>query len=425
MKVSVVIPVYNTKPYLAECLDSILAQDMPSDEFEIVAVDDGSTDGSGQVLDDYADRHGNVRVIHQENSGWPGRPRNVGIEAAKGTYVFFADSDDCLAPEALRRMYDFAEAHGSDVVVPKLVRTDGAPHYGVKVWRKNEVDADLARMMITIGPWKLFRKDFLDRQGLRFPEAKVRLEDGIFVTEAYVTARRVSSLADYNYYLKRTQPDGGNISSAPVDAVGYTASLATMMASIRRHCADAAVADGLIAMLYRRKGLKWFGPGRFERYSRRRRTAWVEAVAALAEEHVSPSIDELLPFMHRLRSVLVRAREAEALRALAEAQEAGQLLEVAVTAGGLELGVPGLSHRPALPVMPGLRLVAGTPAPLASPAASQPPAVRATARGWTTSEPGRVAVDLARRRVWPVARRSALGRRAWAWTRDRWGSERP
>ncbi len=72
--VSVVIPVYNTRPYLAECLDSVLTQDLSPDELEVVAVDDGSTDGSGELLDAYAERHRNLRVIHQDNSGWPGRP---------------------------------------------------------------------------------------------------------------------------------------------------------------------------------------------------------------------------------------------------------------------------------------------------------------------------------------------------------------
>ena len=65
------------------------------------------------------------------------------------------------------------------------------------------------------GPWKLFRREFVEKQGIRFPEGMVRLEDGIFVTEAYVTARRVSIVAEYDYYRKRSQPDGGNISRRP------------------------------------------------------------------------------------------------------------------------------------------------------------------------------------------------------------------
>ena len=400
--VSVVVPVYNTRPYLPECLDSLLAQDLPATDFEVVAVDDGSTDGSSEVLDSYAERHPNIRVIHQENSGWPGRPRNVGLAASRGRYVFFADSDDQLAPQALRRMCEFAQQHDSDLVVPKMVPLSGpsAPDY---VWRRTQVDADLTRAIITLGPWKLFRRAFLDEHGLRFPEGKVRLEDGILVTEAYLTARRVSLLADYDYYLKRAQPDRGNISSSPVDPDGYISSVARMIEIVRKHCTDTTVADSLVVTLYRRKGLKWFGPDRFPGYGRARQEAWIRAVGGLAEQHVPARLDDLLPLLHRTRSVLVRHRERQALAALGAAQQAGRPLATALVDTWMEMQVPGLAARPALVVAPGLRLV---PAP-------EPPPERGA----------RAAVaSFGRRYVWPVARRSALGRRSWAWARGRFGS---
>ena len=175
------MPVYNTRPYLAECLDSVLASDLAPEELEVVAVDDGSTDGSGELLDAYAERHRNFSVIHQANSGWPGGPRNVGRAASRGEYVFFADSDDRLAPDALRAMSEFAVAHGSDVVVPKVVPLDG-PARPNPVWRRTRVDAELPLVIRTLGPWKLFRRAFLDEQDLWFPEGRMRLEDGIFVT---------------------------------------------------------------------------------------------------------------------------------------------------------------------------------------------------------------------------------------------------
>ena len=78
--VSVIVPVYDPGPYLERCIDSLLAQTMPPGELELIFVDDGSTDGSGERLDRLAAEHDHVRVIHQENSGWPGKPRNVGID---------------------------------------------------------------------------------------------------------------------------------------------------------------------------------------------------------------------------------------------------------------------------------------------------------------------------------------------------------
>lgn len=92
MTYSAVIPVYNAQRYLPACLDSVLAQDTPS-EYEAVLVDDGSTDRSGAICDEYAARDGRVRVIHQENGG-PGAARNRGLREAKGRYVLFLDADD-------------------------------------------------------------------------------------------------------------------------------------------------------------------------------------------------------------------------------------------------------------------------------------------------------------------------------------------
>lgn len=398
--VSVVIPVYNTRRYLAECLDSVLTQDLAPEELEIVAVDDGSTDGSGDLLDAYAERHRNLRVIHQENSGWPGRPRNVGRAASRGRYVFFADSDDQLAPHALRAMYDFAVKHDSDVVVPKIVPLDG-PARPNPVWRRTRVDAELPRVIHTLGPWKLFRREFLEEQDLRFPEGRVRLEDGIFVSQAYVTARRVSVLADDEYYRKRSQPDEGNISSTPVDPDDYTASLGTIIAIVRRHVADEEVADAVVTTLYRRKALKWFKPDRFPGFRPAYRDAWVRAVRRLQDAHVPPRLDDRLPLVLRTRSVLVRHGEVAALAGLAAAQSAGHPLPAVLAGGWVELQVAGLAAEPFLEVAPGLRLVPAEAGPLL--AAGVPVHSRVAAA--------------AGRMVRPLVRRTARGRQVWAWAR--------
>ena len=106
VKVSVVVPVYNPGAHIEECVASLLRQSLPPDAYEVIFVDDGSTDGTGERLDELAAADPRVRVFHQENSGWSGRPRNVGIDAARGEYVMFVDNDDHLGDEALERMYD-------------------------------------------------------------------------------------------------------------------------------------------------------------------------------------------------------------------------------------------------------------------------------------------------------------------------------
>lgn len=100
MKLSIIVPVYNVEAFLKKCVDSLLAQDLPRDEYEVILVDDGSTDGSGALCDALAAEHGNVRVIHQQNRGLSGA-RNAGIPAVSGDYVLFVDSDDYLCPNVL------------------------------------------------------------------------------------------------------------------------------------------------------------------------------------------------------------------------------------------------------------------------------------------------------------------------------------
>ncbi len=116
MNISVVIPVYNVQKYLNKCIDSVLAQDF--DNFEIILVDDGSTDNSGNLCDEYAAKHSCISVIHQENKGLGGA-RNTGIDAAKGDYILFLDSDDTISPDCLKICYEKATHHNCDMVAFK------------------------------------------------------------------------------------------------------------------------------------------------------------------------------------------------------------------------------------------------------------------------------------------------------------------
>ena len=90
---SIIVPIYNVRPYLCECLDSILSQ--PFCDYELILVDDGSTDGSGAICDDYATKDQRIIVIHKDNGGLSSA-RNAGLDAIKGKYVSFIDSDDYL-----------------------------------------------------------------------------------------------------------------------------------------------------------------------------------------------------------------------------------------------------------------------------------------------------------------------------------------
>ena len=112
--ISVLVPVYNVEKTLDRCIQSILNQTFK--DFEIILVDDGSTDGSGKLCDDYAEKYDNIRVIHKENEGL-GPTRNAGIKAAKGEFVYHCDSDDWLKEELLEKVYNAITQTNSDVAV--------------------------------------------------------------------------------------------------------------------------------------------------------------------------------------------------------------------------------------------------------------------------------------------------------------------
>ncbi|MFH9858255.1 glycosyltransferase family 2 protein [Streptomyces sp. NPDC017202] len=211
--VSVVVAVYNTMPYLTECLNSLLGQSIGRDRLEIVAVDDGSTDDSGRELDRFAALYPDtVKVIHQPNSGGPAAPSNRALEVATGRYVYFIGSDDYLGEEALERMVKCADRNDSDVVVGKMVGTNGR-YVHQALYKENDPDISLydSALPFTLANTKLFRRDLVEKHKLRFPEHLPVGSDQPFTIEACVRARKISVVADYICYFAVKRGDASNI----------------------------------------------------------------------------------------------------------------------------------------------------------------------------------------------------------------------
>lgn len=114
-KLSIIVPIYKVEEYLRKCVDSLLAQDLPLDEYEIILVDDGSPDACPQICDSYAAEHDNIRVIHRENGGLSAA-RNAGLNIAKGEYVCFVDSDDYWEENVLGGLMAQVEREELDVL---------------------------------------------------------------------------------------------------------------------------------------------------------------------------------------------------------------------------------------------------------------------------------------------------------------------
>jgi glycosyltransferase involved in cell wall biosynthesis len=251
LKVSVVVPVFNAGEYIRPCIDSLLRQSLSPEEYEVIFVDDGSTDDSLSVLTEVARLHPHVSVIAMENSGWPGKPRNVGTDAATGEYVQYVDQDDYLGPEALERMYEGGRAARADVVVGKMV--------GVGRWtptalfQRNRSDATLfdADLIASLTPHKMFRRAFLSEERIRFPEGKRRLEDFVFVMQCYVTAAAVAVVADYPCYYYTKRDDGKNTSFQRIDPEPYFRNLAEVVAVVDEHVEAGPRRDALLERFYR------------------------------------------------------------------------------------------------------------------------------------------------------------------------------
>ncbi|WP_306319626.1 MULTISPECIES: glycosyltransferase family A protein [unclassified Streptomyces] len=212
-EISIIIPVHNAMPYLTKCLDSVLQQTIGIQHIEVVAVDDGSTDDSGIELDRFAAQHPEVfRVEHQPASGGPAAPRNRGLELAKGRFVFFLDADDFLGPEALQRLLDAASRNGSDVVLGKMKGAGGRGVPG-SMFRENQADADLftSRVYWTLSALKLFRRSLIEKHQLRFPVELPNGSDQPFTGLAYLRAKRISVVADYDCYYAVRRDDGQHV----------------------------------------------------------------------------------------------------------------------------------------------------------------------------------------------------------------------
>ena len=248
IKVSVVIPVYNPGRYIEDCIASLLRQSLPDDEYEAIFVNDGSTDETPARLDRLAAEYPHMHVIHQEASGWSGKPRNTGIAAAKGEFIQFVDNDDWLGDEALERMYNYGVENKADVIVGKMAGK-GRP-VPLELFRVNRPHANVenAPLIDSLTPHKMFRKEFLDRHNLRYMEGRRRLEDHVFVTEAYLRADNVAVLSDYLCYYHVKRDDASNAGFQRFDPVGYFKNLREALDIVERFTEPGPLRD----RLYRR-----------------------------------------------------------------------------------------------------------------------------------------------------------------------------
>jgi glycosyltransferase involved in cell wall biosynthesis len=203
VKVSVVIPVYNVEDYLGECLDSIVNQTLS--DIEIICINDGSTDRSLEILNEYASRDDRFTVIDQENGGHA-VATNRGMKLAKGEFLFLMDSDDMLDIHALEETVKVAEERDVDFVIFQAINyyMDKDEYVEQENYSMNEL-ADFVGdsvfnwkdikdyiFTITVTPWsKLYKREFIEKSNCQFSEGLV-FDDNVFFWEVLFSAERIT-----------------------------------------------------------------------------------------------------------------------------------------------------------------------------------------------------------------------------------------
>lgn len=190
LKVSIIIPVYNVKKYINKCMDSLVAQSLK--EIEIIAVDDGSTDGTATILDEYANKYSSiVKVFHKENGG-QASARNFALKYAKGKYLGFVDSDDWVDEDMYEKMFDLAEAEHSDIVICDMI-----DHYPDKDIYHKSSTFDSVFKTTPSACNKLFRSGMIGED--RFPEG-LWYEDFEFTTKQLMKTQKISTIHSGFYH---------------------------------------------------------------------------------------------------------------------------------------------------------------------------------------------------------------------------------
>lgn len=215
MKFSFILPCYNVGRYIGGCLDSIYAQDTPETDFEVICVNDCSTDNTRDVILSYAAKHPNLTLIDHTENLTAGGARNTGIQASKGEFIWFVDPDDAIKPDCLQELYAKALETGVDVL---FFNYDDADE-NLKVLREDKTypDSDIyagqefvlkyfKNKFATFGIiWReIYRAAFLRETGLQYPIMR-KAQDVVFLWKVMLRAERVCSVSK-TYYTYRSNP---------------------------------------------------------------------------------------------------------------------------------------------------------------------------------------------------------------------------
>ena len=200
MFVSIIIPVYNCEKYLADCLDSCVNQDLAANEYEILCINDGSTDSSLDILNDYADKYSNIKVFSQENKG-VSAARNVGLDNAKGDYIMFVDGDDLIRANILNTIKKAVLKTGC-----KRLLMDGYICYSdtAELFKTTPIAPNYSKVYFNDLLWLcVFDRKTIEQNHIRFIEGIANSEDVLFVLDFKNICNECYELSEAFYFYRR------------------------------------------------------------------------------------------------------------------------------------------------------------------------------------------------------------------------------
>ena len=305
-RLSIIIPVYNAMPYFGECLDSVLSQDIDPYQYELILVDDASTDGSGNLCRELDSLLPNVKAISlDENSGGCSRPRNVGLAEARGEFVFFADADDTFYPGALRKMLEHADELGCDIGLFKIDGRDWGGNYaGLFDKPQTHCTIDDSRILDFFGVYRLVKRSLLVDNDIRFIEGIVP-EDWAFSLECYMRASNVCVINDQFYYRYRKRDDGQSLTAGNLTKLSgkHEAKIRAFREYLRIASQDAAIDDhpriGLrlcrkMVEVYEQSEVLGFSHSELNDYQRLTREVAIDSVRAICPFSLLVKMDAMV-----------------------------------------------------------------------------------------------------------------------------------
>ena len=236
--VTVIMPVYNTRDYLAQAINSVLDQTLArKGQVELIVVDDGSTDGSDEVLRSFSDR---IKLLSRQNAG-QGAARNAALKLASGEFVYFMDSDDWIEADTLEACVELCRKRNLDFTFfdattffddgdRDLSACPWFDYHRASFYTQPAPGVDILHDMLDRGIYRcsvcmcVFRKDFIEREGLRFPEGILH-EDELFAAEAYIKAGSIAGIPK-DFYHRRMRAE--SVMTKPFSKRNYEGYMQTL-----------------------------------------------------------------------------------------------------------------------------------------------------------------------------------------------------